>query len=355
MGRKPDRAADGRVVRAYSAGATLGEIARSEGVSKVRILERLKRLEVWSPGPKVKGKVLVQDMGGGVGVVNGNSVRVLAALPSADLMVTSPPYDEMREYGGFASEFNFKLMAEAIVRNLAEGGVLVWVMMDQIRDGGETCSSFQHVLGFRELGLTLWHTLIWEKWSVSGYRAGDYHRTNEYMFVFCKGRKPKGGEMLLDRAQVNAGKRSPRTSGFGRHPGDVKTKWEGLSDQIIAEYGLRGSIWKYSVGGWNMGAPGEGLEYSEHPAAFPYKLARDHILSWSNPGDLVIDPMAGSGTVVLAALMEGRRGIGVEVNSEYCEIIKRRVRNANRRESLAEVPTGGLLGGGGGGCRVVCV
>ena len=64
---------------------------------------------------------------------------------------------------------------------------------------------------------------------------------------------------------------------------------------------------------------------AEHPAVFPQELAQDHILSWTNPGDLVIDPMVGSGTTLRAAADLGRRAIGIEINPEYCDLIRRRM------------------------------
>ena len=62
-----------------------------------------------------------------------------------------------------------------------------------------------------------------------------------------------------------------------------------------------------------------------HPAVFPPQLARNHILSWTTPGDLVIDPMADSGTTLRAAADLRRRPIGIEINPKYCELIRRRL------------------------------
>ena len=324
MGRTADLEQDGVAARMYSGGATLAEIGRMLGVSPITVRGRLKRLGLWTARSRRKGGAVVQDLGDGVGLVNANAFRALGGLPGADLMVTSPPYDAMRSYGGFVGEFDFGLMADEIVRNLADGGVLVWVMMDQIRGRGETGSSFRQALGFQERGLTLWHTLIWEKWNVAGFRARDYYRTHEYMFVFCKGDQPKGGEVIKDRAQTKAGKRSPRKSGFGR-VADEKPVFLGHSDEVVPEFGLRGSVWRIPVGRYHMEGEGEELLSEEHPAAFPYALARDHILSWSDVGDLVIDPMAGSGTVLRAARDLGRRAIGIEVNTGYCGLIRRRL------------------------------
>lgn len=72
---------------------------------------------------------------------------------------------------------------------------------------------------------------------------------------------------------------------------------------------------------WDAANGGDGL----HPAPFPEAIARDHILSWSNPGDVVLDPFSGSGTTAKMARETGRRFIGIEVNPEYVEISRKRL------------------------------
>ena len=62
-----------------------------------------------------------------------------------------------------------------------------------------------------------------------------------------------------------------------------------------------------------------------HPAPFPIALARDHIATWSNHGDVVLDPFAGSGTTAIAAKELGRRFIGLELSADYCEIAEQRL------------------------------
>ena len=84
--------------------------------------------------------------------------------------------------------------------------------------------------------------------------------------------------------------------------------------KVRADFGRHGPIWRYATGGDHFG----------HPAVFPYAFARDHVICWTNPGGLVIDPMAGSGTTLRAADL-GRRAIGIEINPEYCDLIRRRL------------------------------
>ena len=65
----------------------------------------------------------------------------------------------------------------------------------------------------------------------------------------------------------------------------------------------------------------------EHPAMFPESLASDHIISWSNEGDLVYDPFMGSGTTAKMAILNKRNWVGSEISEEYCKIIERRINN----------------------------
>ena len=248
----------------------------------------------------------------GIELVNGDCAAVLPELPPADLILTSPPYDDLREYGGYNGAFDFDAIAAACVANLAPGGVLVWVVADQIVDGGESGTSFRQALGFKALGLTLHQTLFFE---AAHYRPIDQSRALrgvQYMFVFAKG-KPIVANIPIDRPNVTAGA-ATRCYGSGRMQDDAKPDTRARV-KVRADFGRRGPIWRYATGGDDFG----------HPAVFPYALARDHILSWTNPGDLVIDPMVGSGTMLRAAADLRRRAIGIEINPEYCDLIRQRL------------------------------
>ena len=71
----------------------------------------------------------------------------------------------------------------------------------------------------------------------------------------------------------------------------------------------------------------------EHPAMFPEKLAEDHIISWSNEGDVVLDPFAGSGTTLKMAKKLNRNYIGIEISAEYIKIIHKRLGYVEERYS----------------------
>ena len=158
----------------------------------------------------------------GIELVNGDCAAALPELPPADLILTSPPYDGMRGYGGYNDAFDFDAVAAVCVANLAPGGVLVWVVGDQVIDGDVTGTSFRHALSFKGLGLKLHQPLIYYKWSLAGMTPDAYFRTHEYMFVFSKG-KPNTANLLCDKPNVRPGAKKER-SAVGR-TGDTPIKF----------------------------------------------------------------------------------------------------------------------------------
>lgn len=262
------------------------------------------------------------------------NARAQDALPGAyegqvRLIVTSPPYGEMRSYGGHNGAFDFEAIAPRLVECLMPGGVMVWVEADQVVDGGETLTSFRHAIAFQDLGLRMHQSMIYQRWVINGMSHNRYYREHEYMFVFSKG-KPGVANMLEDVKTLNPGMVSKKWgAGHNRSSDVILPPSKSTNEFRIGEYTKRGSVWKYTPGSkTELGLGGEAKMMSEHPAIFPKKLAQDHIRSWSNEGDLVLDPFAGSGTTLRAAVDLGRRAVGVEVNPTYCSLIERRMAQA---------------------------
>jgi len=251
-------------------------------------------------------------------IICGDNVETLRGFPadSIDLTVTSPPYDNLRTYGGHS--WDFEGVAQQLWRVTKPGGVVVWVVADATIDGSETGTSFRQALRFIEIGFNLTDTMIWHK--PGGGAVGSniaYTQNCEYMFVLCKGR-PARGEKLKDKTNVTCGqKKSHPMSGRSRKYSKSKSDKERVS--VTRETSLRENVWRFAVG-WFTG------DHLSHPAPFPEALARDHILSWSNEGDIVLDPFSGSGTTAKMAKLMGRQFIGIEVNPEYCEIAEERLR-----------------------------
>ena len=225
---------------------------------------------------------------------------------SVDLTVTSPPYDDMRKYKGYS--WNFEETAKELYRVTKPGGFVVWIVADATKNGSETGTSFKQALFFKEIGFWLYDTMIWEK--TGRIPTQDrYYNIFEYMFIFSKG-KPATLNLIED-VKTTAGGRRQRKDKVINKGQCVK------SDEffIRKEYGRRPNIWKINIGQNPTG----------HPAPFPEQLAKDHILSWSNPGDIVLDPFMGSGTTAKMAMITGRNYIGFEISAEYCELAEKRL------------------------------
>lgn len=232
-----------------------------------------------------------------------------------DLTVTSPPYDNLRTYNGNIDQWNFekfKAIAKELFRVTSDGGVVVWIVADETVKGSETGTSFRQALYFKEIGFNIHDTMIWDKggFTATGTLAVRYGSVFEYMFVFSKG-KPKSFNPIKDRKNKN-------TSGsFHKviRQKDGTTKATGYTKRN--EYGQRFNIWRM---------PGvTPKERTGHPAQFPIALAQDHIISWSNPGDTVLDCFMGSGSTGVACVNTRRRFIGIELDHGYFDIAERRI------------------------------
>lgn len=247
-------------------------------------------------------------------VLCGDWAEQLASLPgqSVDFILTSPPYDNARTYGGHKWEFEGGALQ--MFRVLKDGGVCCWNVNDMTVDGSETLTSCKQKIFFREVcGFRIHDTMIWEKVHVGAPNAAQYHQMFEYVFVLSKG-KPKTFNPIEDRKNIYGGK-SPFSYNSKRQAnGDIKKTRE---CGICAEYGRRGNVWK-----GNSRAQEDPCAALPHPAMMPKWLARDLILSWSNTGDTVLDPMAGSGTVCREAISNARKSIAIDVNQEYCDLIR---------------------------------
>lgn len=245
-------------------------------------------------------------------IYNMDCVQGMKMLPdeSVDLTVTSPPYDELRTYKGF--EWDFEATARELYRVTKQGGVVVWIVNDATIKGSETGTSFKQALFFKECGFNLHDTMIWQKISPFTHK-NRYIPCFEYMFVFSKG-TPKTANLIRDRKNKYGGTQIHGTERLRN--GEMKNLSIKQKSKCVKEFGARFNIWDM---------PPNKNNKSGHPAVFPEKLAIDHILSWSNPGDIVLDPFIGSGTTAKAAVTTKRKYIGFEISQEYCDIASERL------------------------------
>lgn len=258
-------------------------------------------------------------------IYNCDCLEGMKHIPNAsiDIVVTSPPYDNLRKYGGIGDGWNFdkfQAIAKELARILKDGGVIVWVVSDGVVDGSETGTSFRQALYFMELGLSLYDTMIWEKPSPQAPTEGRYYDVFEYMFVICKGQKPNALNFICDHKNLTAGSVSKRES---RSCAEDR-KDTGKMRAPRAEMSRRFNVWK--VDRENNG--------SGHPAILPEDLARAHIYTWSNPSDTVLDPFMGSGTTAVACIKEKRHFIGFELNKEYYDKACQRIDAEQRQLTL---------------------
>jgi len=231
-----------------------------------------------------------------------DNIKGMNQMPGnfVDLTVTSPPYDGLRTYNGYS--FDFENVVRQLFRVTKEGGVVVWVVGDETKNGSESGTSFKQALYFKEIGFNLHDTMIYEKNSPAypaHKKSVRYTQIFEYMFIFSKG-KPKTVNLICDKANKWAGHKD--FSGKLKNP--------------VPDYSPRNNIWKYTT---SFG------DTNGHPAPFPEKLAEDHILSWSNEKDLVFDPFVGSGTTPKMAKKNNRSYLGFDVSEEYILNAKKRI------------------------------
>ena len=246
---------------------------------------------------------------------NESNLDTMLRMPDnfVDLVVTSPPYDDLRNYNGYS--FDFEGVAKELYRVIKQGGVLVWIVNDKTNKGSESLTSFKQALYFKEIGFNVHDTMIYAKTNYIPLTHNRYEQQFEYMFVFSKGKPKTFNPLMKENKQVGQIK-----GGTFRQSKDEKGARH--KDIGVAKESIKPNIWFYNVGMAN--STKDKIAFN-HPAIFPEQLANDHITSWSNEGDIIYDPFAGSGTTGKMAILNKRRCIMSEISSEYCEIIKRRL------------------------------
>lgn len=229
-----------------------------------------------------------------------------------DLTVTSPPYDNLRDYEGYS--FDCESIARQLFRITKNGGVVIWVVGDKVNKGNKTLTSFKHALIFQEVGFNVHDIMIYKKKNTPFMRSNAYTNCFEFMFVFAKG-SPKTFNPLKEK-----------TVRSGMEMLVHNKKADGVNKKVMKklnEEKVRTNIWEYAVG---FGGTTKDKIAFQHPAVFPEKLVQDHILSWSNEGDLVFDPMCGSGTTCKMSLLNNRNYIGCDVSQKYIDIAQNRIK-----------------------------
>jgi site-specific DNA-methyltransferase (adenine-specific) len=252
-----------------------------------------------------------------INLMRGDCLEMMEQIPdgSVDLTVTSPPYDNLRTYNGNNTQWGehvWKGVLENLYIKTNLGGVVVWIVGDATVKGSETGTSFKQALYAKEIGFNLHDTMIWEKPNPMPLTHNRYEQSFEYMFVWSKGKPSRWNAISVE--SLHKGK---KRSGTFQHNGDGirKPKHKGGNVSGLKQ---QKNIWTIANN-----------SRTEHPAPFPLQLAKDHIISWSNEGDVVLDPFMGSGTTGVAAKNTNRNFIGIELDETYFNIAKERIEKTN--------------------------
>jgi len=258
-------------------------------------------------------------------ICNIDCVEGMKMIPNnfIDLTVTSPPYDNLRTYNGY--NFDFNSVAKELYRITKEGGVVVWVVGDATVKGSETGTSFKQALYFKEIGFNLHDTMIYAKENYVPLTHNRYEQQFEFMFIFSKNKPKKFNPIKIPCIQSGKTKKSSWTfeSGSTKENSSIRSgKHRKDEIQNVNTDKIKPNIWFYGCG---KNLTTKDKIAFQHPAIFPEQLANDHIISWSNEGDIVFDPMCGSGTTCKMAILNNRKYIGMDCSKEYCEITKERL------------------------------
>jgi site-specific DNA-methyltransferase (adenine-specific) len=241
-------------------------------------------------------------------IYNVDCLAGMKDLPSdcIDLVVTSPPYDNLRNYKGYS--FDFEGIAQELFRVIKKGGVAVWIVGDKIKNGDRTLTSFKQCLYFQSVGFNVHDVMIYQKKNTPFMRSNAYTNCYEFMFVFSKEKVRTFNPLKT------------KTARHGIEKLVANKKADGINNKVAGELHEEKTltnIWSYAVG---LGGSTNDKIAFQHTAIFPEKLAQDHILSWTNQGDLVFDPMSGSGTTCKMAKLNNRNYLGMEISKEYTDL-----------------------------------
>ena len=251
-------------------------------------------------------------------VLQGDCLELMKDIPdgSVDMVITSPPYDNLRSYKGSLDwgEHIWKPVLSELYRVVKQGGVVVWVVGDSTIKGSETGTSFRQALYAKDVGFNLHDTMIYRKQNPITLSHNRYEQEFEYMFVLSKGRPATFNPLKVACKTAGRKYNTKRPQVY-----DMSAKRHNREEYIVTKtHKIAGNIWNYTIGT-------DKKTNTSHTAPFPLKLAQDHISTWSNEGGVILDPFAGSGTTGVACQNLNRNFILMEQEPEYVEIIKQRL------------------------------
>ena len=263
-------------------------------------------------------------------ILLGDCVNVTAKLPeeSVDLSVFSPPYDGVRDYHG-DWHFDFPALGNNLYRATKKGGICAVVIGDGTKNFAKSLTSFKLAVDWCEnQGWRLFECCIYSRIGNPGaWWKKRFRVDHEYIFLFLKGDRPK----YFDKQHMMV---------RSKHAGKIYTGTDRLTNgglkritpKAVNPLKCRGTVWPYAT----SNTEGNPLK-AKHPATFPDKLAEDLILCFTEPGDMVLDPMCGSGTTCVMAARHDRHYWGIEISKEYGQLAKKRLQRELMQPQLANM------------------
>lgn len=250
-------------------------------------------------------------------IICGDAVEVLKTLPdeSVDLVVTSPPYDELRVYNGFSLDLH--AVGVELYRVMKDGGIVAMVIQDSTKDFGKSLTSFRTIVDWCDnIGFKLFETCIYHKNGTEGaWWKSRFRVDHEYMPIFLKGRKPQ----YFNKEPLKI----PSKHGGKVMSGSGNRKTDGTTTAVVRReinpMKCRGTVWDYLMAG------DKNPLKRRHPAVFPDKIPFDFIKCFCPEGGVVLDPFVGSGSTAVMAKVLERKYIGIDISREYCDLAEERL------------------------------
>lgn len=252
-------------------------------------------------------------------ILQADALKALAELPGGciDLTVFSPPYDGIRDYGKNWS-LDDKTLGSELFRATTDGGVCAVVIGDGTKDFAKSLTTFRWAVDWVDrVGWRLFECCIYQRHGNPGaWWTQRFRVDHEYILIFFRGERPRHfDKSTLMVPSKHAGKVYSGTDRL------TNGGFKKIEPKAVNDMKCRGTLWEYAT----SNTEGNRTKL-EHPATYPDKLADDLIQCFSKPGDLVLDPMCGSGTTCVMAAKSKRDYLGIEINESYFEIAQRRMK-----------------------------
>jgi len=261
-----------------------------EAAKKVELWKEEKAQEIFFETSRIK-------------IINDNVISTdKIAEKSVDLIVTSPPYNVDIKYNSHNDktsyedylEFSKKWMTRCFEWLKEDGRFCLNIPLDKNKNGQQSVGADLTTIA-KSIGFKYHSTIVWNEGNISRRTAWGSWLSASAPFVIA----PVELIVILH-----------------------KNGWKKTSGSKISDIS-RDEFMNWTNGLWTFS--GESKKRTGHPAPFPIELPQRCIKLFSYVDDAVLDPFLGSGTTLIAAALNNRKGIGIEVDLEYCKLAKKRL------------------------------